>query len=254
MTARTALSSMRHFVSRLVLVGGVALTLVGGASTAAQAQDTTVVAINTRDGSSIFRLAFNIRRITGEVVDQSNAAVAFASCDDCRTVAVSLQLLLVMSDPDVVTPTNLALAVNQDCTSCETLASAYQYVLGVGGPVHFDAEGNMELAAIRQALRDLARDSDDYDLFQIQEEIDVLIERLGVVVDEHLVAAGRAEDVDQGVESEATPSPAPVEETPSLSGSPSPTPTPSESAEPTPSPTPTPEESSSPTPEPTESP
>jgi putative peptide zinc metalloprotease protein len=254
MTAVTAAASMRHLVSRLILVGGLALTLVGGAPTAAQAQDTTVVAINTRDGSSIFRLAFNIRRVTGEVVDQSNAAVAFASCEDCRTVAVSLQLLLVMSDPDVVTPTNLALAINQDCTSCETLASAYQYVLGVGGPVHFDAEGNMELAAIRQALRDLARDSDDYELAEIQAEIDVLIERLGTVVDEHLVAAGQAEDVDQGLESEATPSASPVEETPSPPESPSATPTPSETAEPTPSPTPTPEESSSPTPEPTESP
>lgn len=250
MTAFDTSISIRHLAARLVLVAGLALSLIAGAPTAARAQgDTTAVAINTRDGSSIFRLAFQIRRVTGEVVDQSNAAVAYASCEDCRTVAVSLQLLLIMSEPDVVTPTNLALALNYDCSSCETLASAYQYVLGVGGPVHFDAEGNMELAAIRRALRDLAQDSETYDLFQIQEEIDVLTERLAVVVDEHLVAAGQPEDVGPGVEPEATPA-TPVDEAPS----PSESPTPSDSPEPSPSPSPSPEESSSPSPDPTESP
>src|SRR5918992_4043117 len=184
MTIDSRAVAMR-LTTRVLLITSLILALLGAWPAAASAQgDTTAVAVNTKDGSSIFRLAFNVRRVAGEVVDQANAAVAFASCEDCRTVAVSLQLLLVMSDPDVVTPTNLALAVNQDCTSCETLVSAYQYVLGVGGPVHFDAEGNTELAAIREALRDLARESDDYELAEIQAEIDVLIERLGVVVDE----------------------------------------------------------------------
>jgi putative peptide zinc metalloprotease protein len=251
----------RRVLTRIVLVIGLALAVLGALPAAAAAQgDTTAVAVNTKDGSSIFRLAFNVHRVTSEVVDQANAAVAFASCEDCRTVAISIQLILVLSDPDVVTPTNLALAINQDCTSCETLASAYQYVLGVGDPVHFDAEGNQELASIRNALRDLGRDSEAYDLARIQAEVDVLVERLRTVVDEHLVVAGRDGDLAQGVENEQTPQPSPAEETPSPTPSPSETPaaepspvdeTPSPTSDPS-TPTPAPEESSSPSPEPTE--
>src|SRR5918992_3722607 len=163
MTIDSRTVAMR-LTTRALLIASLILALLGARPAAASAQgDTTAVAVNTKDGSSIFRLAFNVRRVAGEVVDQANAAVAFASCEDCRTVALSIQLVLVMSDPDVVTPTNLALAINQDCTSCETLASAYQYVLGTGGPVHFDAEGNQELASIKSALRDLGRDSDGYE-------------------------------------------------------------------------------------------
>jgi len=258
-TGSTTTSLHRRRFARLTLATGLALVLMGGLPTPASAQgDSAAVAINTKDGSSIFRLAFNVRRVTGEVVDQANAAVAYASCEDCRTVAVSIQLILVMSDPDVVTPTNLALAVNQDCTSCETLASAYQYVLGVEEPVHFDAEGNQELASIKQALHDLARDSEGLELDQIQAEIDLLVERLRGVVDQHLVAAGHDEDVDQGVEPGESPEPTPVEESPSPTPSSAETssPSPESPSEPSPTPTgpgptPTPEESSTPSPEPT---
>ena len=65
MTAPDISISVRHLMARLVLVGGLAFSLVAGGPTNALAQgDTTAVAINTRDGSSIFRLAFNIRRVT----------------------------------------------------------------------------------------------------------------------------------------------------------------------------------------------
>jgi putative peptide zinc metalloprotease protein len=259
-TNGTPSSSHRRRFARLTLATSLALVLIGGLPGSASAQgDSAAVAINTKDGSSIFRLAFSVRRVTGEVVDQANAAVAYASCEECRTVAVSIQLVLVLSDPDVVTPTNLALAVNQGCTSCETLASAYQYVLGVGGPVHFDAEGNQELASIKQALNDLVGESEGLELDQIQTEIDVLVDRLSGVVDQHLVAAGHDEDVDQGVEPGESPEPTPVEESPSPTPSPadsSASPSPASPSEPSPTPTgadptPSPEESSTPSPEPT---
>ena len=43
--------------------------------------DNAAVAINTRDGSSLFRLAFKIRRVAGDIVDNQNAAVAYARCN-----------------------------------------------------------------------------------------------------------------------------------------------------------------------------
>ncbi|MFN2588282.1 MAG: hypothetical protein ABR613_09230 [Actinomycetota bacterium] len=218
------------------------------------AQDSAAVAINTKDGSSIFRLAFNVHRTMSDVVDSSNAAVAYASCEDCRTVAVAIQVVLVMSDPSIVSPENVALAVNESCISCETLASAYQYVLGTDGVVHFDAEGNQELAAIRQALIDLAKSSDDLTIFEIQAQVDLLMEDLDAVLEDHLVAAGGAHDADTGVEpgepsvapSPATePSPAETSEEHSTDppSSPEPAGSPAESGD-----------SSSPAPEPSASP
>jgi hypothetical protein len=116
--------------------------------------DTAAIAINTKDGSDIFRIAFAIKRAMGDVVDNGNAAVAFASCTDCETVAVSIQVVLMMNDPSVVTPTNLAIAINQECTLCVTLASAYQVILTTDGPVRFTPAGLHEIAAIRRGLDD----------------------------------------------------------------------------------------------------
>lgn len=154
--------------------------------------NTSAIAINTKDGSSLFRFAFGIKRVMGDVVDNGNAAVAFASCNDCRTVAISIQIVLVMSSPHVVTPTNVALAINNLCTLCETLASAYQFVIGVGGPVRFTPEGRQAIQEIRKELRDLG--DSDLSLFEIQARIDQLMDRLREVLRTQLVPAGPGEE------------------------------------------------------------
>jgi putative peptide zinc metalloprotease protein len=156
----------------------------GGVATASQ--DTSAVAINTKDGSSVFRLAFSIRRVMGDVVDQQNAAVAYASCESCQTVAISIQVLLVMGDPEVVTPENLALAINQDCTLCQTLASAYQFVVGFGTKVMLTPEGRQQLEEIRRQLRELGRD--DLPIEETQARTDTLMDSLRQVLDSDLVA------------------------------------------------------------------
>jgi putative peptide zinc metalloprotease protein len=232
-----------------------ALLLFGsplGSSLAVAQGDTAAVAVNTKDDSSIFRLAFNIRRVMNGVVDQSNGAAAYASCESCRTVALSFQVVLVMSDPDVVSPENVALAINYECTTCETLASAYQYVLTTGGPVHFDAEAQAAIHDILKRLQDLKKNSESMSIEEIAAAADALAEELFTTVHDHLVAAGPDD------EPSATPtpgdSPTPVEETPAEETTP--TPQDSSTGEPTESPTPEPtqptqEGSSEPTPEPT---
>lgn len=150
--------------------------------------DTTAVAINTRDGASIFRLAFQIRRVAGSVVDQQNAAVAFASCAECQTVAIAFQVVLAMGDVDTATPENYAIAINQDCTECTTLAAAYQFVLTTDGAVHFSAEGNQTLAELRRRLLEL-RDA-DLSPDEYLAELDAVAAELGRVLDEELELAG----------------------------------------------------------------
>jgi putative peptide zinc metalloprotease protein len=216
--------------------------------------DNAVVLINTKDGSSAFRLSLKIVRVNQDVVDQGNAAVAFASCIACRTVAVAVQVVLVFTDPSVVTPTNLAIAINFACTDCETLASAYQFVLGTDGNVHFSADGNRAIAEIRRELRDLLQA--ELPLGETQARLDELAARLRQVLADELVASGqsgvRVEERDEPLAVEPTPDPT---QTPEERTTPTPTP---EAASPSPegtvSPTPSPSPTSSPSPAATVSP
>lgn len=150
--------------------------------------DTTAVAVNTRDGADVFRLAFAIRRVMSETADTDNAAVAAASCTDCQTIALAFQVVLLFENPDELTTDNLALAINVGCSLCDTLASAYQLVLTTGGPVHFSAEGNQRIQEIRRQLLEL-RDS-GLTSFEIQERVDALYEELKHVVTTELEPAG----------------------------------------------------------------
>src|SRR4051812_44308721 len=112
--------------SLLAVLVAVVLALTGAAP--AVAQDNTAIAINQKDNSSQIDVAFDFRRVMNGIVDQTNAAVAYSSCNECQTIAVAVQAILVVGDVNVVTPTNLAIAINQNCTTCMTVALAYQWV------------------------------------------------------------------------------------------------------------------------------
>lgn len=208
---------------RRLLTGLLAGTLLLSA-TPALAQD-TAVEVNTKDGSSVFDVTFMIRRAAGDVVDTTNAAAAVASCEECQTVAVAIQVVLVTGDPEVVSPENLALAMNIECTLCSTLASAYQIVLGTGGQVHFTAEGNKLIAELRRRLIELSKS--DASIAEIQAAVAAIVADLKAVLATELVPAGPPAP-DAPSSSSATPD-APSGET---SSSPSPAPEPSDSAAP----------------------
>jgi putative peptide zinc metalloprotease protein len=153
--------------------------------------DTTAVAINTKDGFDLFRLAFQVRRTTADVVDTGNAAVAYASCTDCQTVALAIQVLLISGyDSSTVAPENLAIAINESCVACETLASAYQFVLTAEGMLHFTADGSRALAELRQAL--LGLKGSDLPVEEIQAKLDALMDDLAAVLATELVPAGES--------------------------------------------------------------
>jgi putative peptide zinc metalloprotease protein len=181
-------------LTRIILLAAVLLS-VAAAPAPAFAADDAAVAVNLKDGAEVIRFSFNIRKTLSQVVDDTNAAVAYSSCEDCRTIALSIQVVLVLSDPDVVTPENLALAINSNCTSCETLASAYQFVLGTGGKVRFTAEGRQRLAELRKQLRELLQSG--LPIAELQSKIDELMDELRDILESDLVPVD-----DQGTESE----------------------------------------------------
>jgi putative peptide zinc metalloprotease protein len=183
------------------------------APTALAAGDTAAVAVNTKDGASVFRLAFQIKKVAGDVVDNGNAAVAFSSCESCRTIAISIQIVLVTGDPETVTPQNIAIAINENCTSCETLASAYQWVLGTDEQnVRFTPEGRLAINEIRKELRDLGRS--DLPVAELQARVQQLMIRLGEVLRSELEPVGRPGDGDDGEEGTTTTTTTPTETTP----------------------------------------
>ena len=67
----------------------------------------------------------------GDEVLNVNEAHAYASCQNCVTVAVAFQVVLIMDDAQVVVPQNLAVAANYECYRCITAAIASQLVLSV---------------------------------------------------------------------------------------------------------------------------
>ena len=140
----------------LALVLASLLACSGAAGTAAavaKGGDTAAVAVNSRDDSFVFKLKFTIRQVSGDVVDNKNAAIAYSKCSACQTVAISIQTLLVSGSPTAIIPVNEASSLNESCNQCDTAALAYQFVVGVGTKLKFTAEGRKQIADIRRQLR-----------------------------------------------------------------------------------------------------
>ena len=189
-------------IAPVLLVAVLALVLGAARGTPAQAQDNTAIAINTKDGTEIFRLAFKIVRANQDIIDQSNAAVAFNSCEECQSIAVAFQIVLIFSDPEVVSSENLALAMNFECDACVAFASAYQWLLTTGGPVHFTPEGNARLAELRQQLHELLKS--DLTLEELIAELERIQAEIQHILDEELVPAGPPPEEDGGGSGGAT--------------------------------------------------
>jgi putative peptide zinc metalloprotease protein len=217
-----------------------ALTLVlAPMAPAFAAQDNEAIAINNEDGSSLFRFAFDIHRTMDSVIEETNIAISYASCEGCQTVAVAIQIVLVSSSDPSLAPENVAVAINEECISCETMASAYQFVAGTGGKTKLDKEGRKLIKDVRKAFYDLAKEAkaDNLTNAEIEARLLPLVEQVKDVLDNHLVAAeppGRGADGPDGVGTageDGTPSP-------EASASAAPAPTAAESPEPEESPTP----------------
>jgi putative peptide zinc metalloprotease protein len=189
---------------RLVTILLAALLGVGfsvGSPAAAHA-DNAAIAINTKDGTTVFRVAFAIRHVMKDVVDQTNGAVAYNSCTDCASVAIAFEIVFIESNASVISPQNISIAFNENCTACVAVAEAYQFVLGTGSAVHFDSEGNQILAQIRHELRSLRKE--DLTIPELQARLDDIAARIGDVLDNHLVTVGHTKETTPAVTTSTT--------------------------------------------------
>lgn len=91
--------------------------------------DNQTLAVNTKDGTVVYDVAFAMVWADSGTVLNKNEAYAFASCTDCRATAISFQVILIIGQANIVVPQNISAAVNYDCLRCVTQALALQLVL-----------------------------------------------------------------------------------------------------------------------------
>jgi putative peptide zinc metalloprotease protein len=182
---------VRRLLGSLVAVL-VALAVAAPISPVA-AQDNDATAVNKKDGKSVFKLAFKVKKTMQSDVDATNTAVAFASCDSCQTVAAAIQVVLVMDDVTSVDAENVAVAINYQCSECDTLAAAYQFVFAAGDDSRFTPEGKRRLNELKQRFKAL-KHRDDLTLQQLADEIAVIAGEVAEVVDTELVAKETGQD------------------------------------------------------------
>ena len=94
--------------------------------------ESQALATNQTDGGTTYDVVYSIVTVKdGADVDEKNSAYALASCKACTTVAVSVQLVLVVGHSEKILPINVAEALNNNCPSCITTAIADQIVVSV---------------------------------------------------------------------------------------------------------------------------
>jgi len=167
--------------------------------------DNAAIAVNAADGSSVFRLAFSVRRVAGgQAIDQTNTAIAYASCQDCQTVALAFQVILVQGSAGDIVPENTAIAYNDQCTSCLTYASATQLVLGTGGLSKLTAEGKERLRALEDSLLSLEERSAELTPSELLAEVARAKAELLAIYTEELEAIGEGKPTEELQTSTAT--------------------------------------------------
>ncbi len=119
-------------------------------------------------------------------VSATNVAVAYASCDGCRAVSLSFQIVLADRRPEKVDVRNVAVAMNEKCRRCETLALAYQVVVTSDRQTRLSGQGRVGIAWVRHRLDILARSGKP--LPQIREDARELMDVVAVIVKRELHA------------------------------------------------------------------
>ena len=148
-----------------------------------------VTVVNQSDG----RLATQGRAVLavdhGPTVDNENTAIARASCTDCRTVAVAVQVLAVDGTASDFAPLNAAVAVNDECTRCQTYAYARQEVITVDGPFTLTADGRDRIDRLEAAIEQTAGSGEPF--VEMGADLDSLVVELRTTVLAEIDRAGR---------------------------------------------------------------
>lgn len=204
-----------------------------------------VIVRNTQSNNLKIRGNVQLNKIPGSTAAPENLAYAYSSCVDCQTFAVALQVNLISKHARVIAPQNVALAVNERCTRCKTVARAIQYNVQVDNPTEEPEDVKDLLREMDKTLNEISREKG---LTADQAE-----QRINAVIDQFRSLSSSLYDQrneDDGDNGKPTPSPVPTL-TPTPTGTVPANPTATTGAPGAPSPTPNPGPATTSTPTPT---
>ncbi len=141
-----------------------------------------------QDNGRAFDFAWDVSTQRGGVVDQANKAHAAARCTDCEATAIAFQIVIA-SKANTVAPTNEAVALNLECTRCEAVAEARQFVRVVDAPARFTGAGRRELRDVRADLG--ALEAADLPIDQLHQAVEQQEARVRAVLNTELVLRSR---------------------------------------------------------------
>jgi putative peptide zinc metalloprotease protein len=186
------MTKARLSIALLALVAALSLGAVAYAATFTTAKGNNAEAEAAgAPGTSVIDLALGMRENDTDVVDEANSAFAHSTCDDCRSVAIAFQVVIVQSRPSTVTPANVAVALNENCNACSSLAIAHQFVVGKGEPARITKSGRRQLAAVGDDLLRLERSYEELPDAEIQARADADAAKVREILDTELVPAKR---------------------------------------------------------------
>ena len=143
--------------------------------------DNQALAVNIGDGTVVYDIAVALVWVTdGQPADNRNEAYALASCTSCTTVAVAFQVVLIVGQTDAVAPVNVAVAANGGCVRCVTTALAVQLVVTLREMPSDELKAKIEAALARlDGLEDM---DDPYGQVKaVEQEILTLLVDAGLV-------------------------------------------------------------------------
>jgi hypothetical protein len=179
------------------------LALIGGGPWAAAASaaggrtiETSAVADAASPGVRLATSSLDLVFVPGgRSVHATNVAVAHSTCDGCRSVAASVQVVVVRGANTGVDAGNAALAFNEGCTSCESLADAHQVVLLAGPKAGLAPWVHVTEVRLREALAELV--TSDLPLDELRDRIDSIAAQLQDAAQAALTERGTARATSQ---------------------------------------------------------
>jgi putative peptide zinc metalloprotease protein len=117
----------------------------------------SVEALNRRNAAFEFQGRADYVREKQDDVTAGNQAVARATCTDCQTVALALQLVVYRQGATHVAPRNFAIALNEQCTRCLTMARAVQYVIPVPDPKDVPSDVKALVHELNKEMNEIER-------------------------------------------------------------------------------------------------
>ncbi|MEU9442178.1 hypothetical protein AB0D42_14910 [Streptomyces sp. NPDC048304] len=205
---RKARSSNHPFARHALRMGLFAAGAAGvaGAAAAVPAQAVTGTAHAAFASDHVFSHAdrahhtraedsFTIRQFgtvnAAGVRNQANAVSTGCSADDhCRSVALSFQIVTIAGERTHLNAVNLSDAANKECTGCQTLAGAYQFVVSTPAPLTLDAGARHKLADLHRRLDALTRST--LPAAELKQRVDGLAGEVSAVLRDAVAHAPKA--------------------------------------------------------------